>query len=150
MSVWISVLLILISVSGCSIRSGNDVKRGKVDSDHTLYKHFSEKYGDKKSIITGANDIDNDGSEDLIVIYKDTETTNKMIAIWVEKGEVRISDPTPAPIENCRIEWRDIDEKPPVELIVSGSKGVNIGYAIYRWENGDFINLFNESMEDCC
>lgn len=104
----------------------------------------------KKPLLTGVNDINDDGREDLIVIYQDTAETNKMIAIWEEKGEVIFSEPTPAPVENYRIEWRDIDNKAPVELIVSGSKGVNIGYAIYRWENGDFVNIFGEGMENCC
>ncbi|MGI5921137.1 MAG: Cys-Cys-COOH (seleno)protein SaoC [Syntrophomonadaceae bacterium] len=121
-----------------------------VDKHHVLYKYFQTAYGDKKPILTGVNDINDDGREDLIVIYRDTSKTNKMIAIWEENGEVVMSDPTPAPVEKCRIEWRDIDNKAPIELIIAGSKGVNFGYAIYRWENGNFVNLFGEGMEDCC
>ena len=144
------VLLCLLCIAGCG---GEGQKEGTVnsaDTKHVLYQHFLASYGDKKPLLTGVNDINNDGLEDLIVIYQDTPTTNKMIAIWQEDGKVVISEPTPAPVENYRIEWRDIDDQDPIELIVSGSKGVNVGYAIYRWENHEFINLFGEGMEDCC
>jgi len=73
-----------------------------------------------------------------------------MIAIWEEDGIVAISEPAPAPIENCRLEWRNIDDKDLIELMIYGSKGVNVGYAIYRWEKGNFVNLFRDGMEDCC
>lgn len=150
------VLLLLFVLTGCSagvLEEDNihgEEEPAVIATDHVLYEHFLAAYGEKTPLLTGVNDINNDGQEDLIVIYKDTADTNKMIAIWEEKGKVVISEPTPAPVENYRIEWRDIDNKAPIELVVSGSKGVNIGYAIYRWENGDFINLFGEGMEDCC
>jgi len=144
------VLLCLIYIAGCGGEGQEKENAGSVDTEHVLYQHYLASYGDKKPLLTGANDINNDGLGDLIVIYHDTPTTNKMIAIWQEDGKVVISEPTPAPVENYRIEWRDIDDQDPIELIVSGSKGVNVGYAIYRWENHEFINLFGEGMEDCC
>jgi len=144
------VLLCLLCIAGCSGEGPEDEHARSVDIEHVLYEHFLAAYSDKKPLLTGVNDINNDGLEDLIVIYQDTPTTNKMIAIWQEDGKVVISEPTPAPVENYRIEWRDIDDQDPIELIVSGSKGVNVGYAIYRWENHKFINLFGEGMEDCC
>lgn len=144
------VLLCLLCIAGCGGEGQEDESAGSIDTEHVLYQHFLDCYGDKKPLLTGVNDINNDGLEDLIVIYQDTPTTNKMIAIWQEDGKVVISEPTPAPVENYRIEWRDIDDQDPIELIVSGSKGVNVGYAIYRWENHKFINLFGEGMEDCC
>ena len=144
------VLLCLLCIAGCGGEGQKERTVNNIDTKHVLYEHFLAAYGDKKPLLTGVNDINNDGLEDLIVIYQDTPTTNKMIAIWQEDGKVVISEPTPAPVENYRIEWRDIDDKDPIELIVSGSKGVNVGYAIYRWENHEFINLFGEGMEDCC
>jgi len=121
-----------------------------IDTDHVLYKYFETAFEGKKPVLTGTNDINNDGREDLIVIYQDTSDNNKMVAIWEEKGTVNISEPTPAPIENCRLEWKNIDDKEPIELIVSGSKGVNVGYAIYRLENGEFVSIFGDGMDECC
>ena len=150
------VWLLMFCLTGCSGAMQQEEalpqqeESAIIDTDHVLYKHFSASYEDKTPLLTGVNDINNDGREDLIVIYQDTADTNKMVAIWEEEGNVITSEPTPAPQENYRLEWRDIDKKPPTELVVSGSKGVNVGYAIYRWENGDFLNLFGDGMEDCC
>ena len=144
------ILLCLLCIAGCGGESREEETIISIDTQHVLYEHFLAAYGDRKPLLAEVNDINNDGLEDLIVIYQDTATTNKMIALWEEGGEVIISEPTPAPVENYRIEWRDIDDKEPIELIVSGSKGVNVGYAIYRWENGKFVNLFGDGMEDCC
>lgn len=144
------VVLVLFCMAGCSTASPKQGTVAAVDTGHRLFEYFPAAYGDKEPILTGVNDINNDGREDLIVIYRDTSVTNKMIAIWEEDGRIAISEPTPAPVENYRLEWRDIDEKAPIELIVSGSKGVNVGYAIYRWENGQFLNLFGDGMEGCC
>jgi len=147
---WAWVLLVLLCITGCSGKGQIKETNKIIDTEHVLYEHFLAAYGDKKPLLTGVNDINNDGREDLIVIYQDTSVTNKMVAIWEEEGKVAISEPTPAPVENCRLEWRNIDDKAPIELIISGSKGVNVGYAIYRWENGSFVDLFGEGMENCC
>ncbi len=143
-------LLNLFCLTGCSGERRSEETLITIDTEHVLYAHFLAAYGDKKPLLTEVNDLNNDGREDLIVIYQDTPVTNKMIAIWEEEGRTLISEPTPAPVDNYRLEWRDIDDKPPVELIVSGSKGVNVSYAIYRWQKGEFFNLFAEGMEGCC
>ncbi|MGI6119086.1 MAG: Cys-Cys-COOH (seleno)protein SaoC [Desulfosporosinus sp.] len=145
------LLLTLLCLTSCSggERQGEETLI-TIDTEHVLYAHFLAAFGDKKPLLTGVNDLNNDGREDLVVIYQDTTVTNKMIAIWEEGGRTVISEPTPAPVENYRIEWRNIDDQDPIELIISGSKGVNIGYAIYRWQKGELVNLFGEGMEDCC
>jgi hypothetical protein len=56
----------------------------------------------------------------------------------------------PAPVSNQVITFKDIDDKPPLEFIVQGMKGSNLGYAIYRVEGSILENLFGEGMEDCC
>ena len=144
------LLVLMLGIVGCGSEDQKEEKNITIDKEHELYKYFTDAYEGKKPLLTGVNDINNDGREDLIVIYQDTSAANKMIAIWEEEGTIAISEPAPAPVENCRLEWKDIDDRDPIELIVSGSKGVNVGYAIYRWENGDFVNVFGESMEDCC
>ncbi|MEN6326448.1 MAG: Cys-Cys-COOH (seleno)protein SaoC [Syntrophomonas sp.] len=146
----ILLLLVLLCIIGCGGKDRKEENVKTIETSHKLFEYYLNAYKDKQTLLTGVNDINNDGEEDLIVIYKDSADANKMIAIWEEAGKVVISEPAPAPAENYRIEWRDIDDKAPVELIISGSKGVNVGYAIYRLEKGKFVNLFGEGMEDCC
>lgn len=144
------LLLTLLCLTGCRGERQGAETRITIDTEHVLYAHFLAAYGDKKPLLTGVNDLNNDGREDLVVVYQDTPITNKMVVILEEEGRIVISEPTPAPVENCRLEWRDIDDKAPIELIVSGSKGVNVGYAIYRWQKGELVNLFGDGMDGCC
>lgn len=86
-----TILLFLFFLSGCSGGVPEEAaipgqeKPAAMETDHSLYKHFIAVYGEKKPLLTGVNDINDDGREDLIVIYQDTAETNKMIAIWEEK-----------------------------------------------------------------
>lgn len=71
------LLVVLLCITGCSEKGQPAETVQKVDTQHVLYKHFLAAYKDKKPLLTGANDINNDGREDLIVIYQDTSVTNK-------------------------------------------------------------------------
>ena len=46
------------------------------------------------------------------------------------------SDPIPAPVENQRIKFQDIDQKDEIEFILQGQKGSNVGYGIFRVVDG--------------
>jgi len=37
-----------------------------------------------------------------------------------------------------------------MEFIVQGSKGNKTGFAVFRIENNQLVDLFGEGMEDCC
>ena len=65
-------------------------------------------------------------------------------------GPGGVTNEVPAPVSNQVITFKDIDDKPPLEFIVQGMKGSNLGYAIYRVEGSILENLFGEGMEDCC
>ena len=45
-----------------------------------------------------------------------------------------ISGSSRAPVENQSIKLKDIDNKPPLEIIVSGSKRGKYGYGYYGWK----------------
>ncbi|MCC5425445.1 Cys-Cys-COOH (seleno)protein SaoC, partial [Clostridium botulinum] len=75
---------------------------------------------------------------------------NSMVVVLSDKEKYKITNEVSAPIENQKIEFKDIDKKPPIEFVVSGSKNGSFGYAIYRIEKGKIINLFGEDMKDCC
>lgn len=95
-------------------------------------------------------DLDNDGMEDLIVIYRAEKGNNQMCVI-INKGLDFIeTNSFPAPVYDQMIQFRDIDRKPPLEFILQGRKGANVGYAIFRIEEEKLTDLFGEGMEDCC
>ena len=96
-------------------------------------------------------DFSGDNIDDLIIIYRESEYSNKLVGIYKDSnGKILMTDPIPAPIENYIIKFYNIDEKVPNEILVSGQKGAHIGFAVYRLENGVFISLFENGMENCC
>lgn len=116
-----------------------------------LYKEYLNKYANKEILIFSEGDFSGDNISDLIIIYRESSNSNKLIGIYKnEKGKILITTPIPAPIENQIIKFYNIDERAPQEFLVSGQNGINIGFAIYRLENGEFISLFESGMQGCC
>lgn len=115
-----------------------------------LLKYFVTKNPGRKVIKYALKDLNNDGREDLLIIYEVSKEKNMMCVI-LDFGENYVAtDEVPAPVSNQVIQFKDIDDKPPMEFIVHGSKGAKVGYAIYRIENGKIVDLFGEGMADCC
>jgi hypothetical protein len=73
-----------------------------------------------------------------------------MLVVLDIKGGYQCTNEVPAPVSNQVITFKDIDDKPPLEFIVQGMKGANIGYAIYRVDGTKLEDLFGEGMKDCC
>ena len=95
-------------------------------------------------------DLNNDGRQDVVVIYRIAKDANRMRVILDLGDKYSDTNEVPAPLYDQSIVFRDIDKKPPLEFIVQGRKGAKIGYAIFRIENNQLIDIFGEGMEDCC
>lgn len=111
---------------------------------------FISTHPGKEALKCAAADLDGDNTEDLVVIYRESGEKNSMLVVLDKKGEYLCTNDVPAPVTNQVITFRDIDDKPPLEFIVQGMKGANIGYAIYRVEGVKLEDLFGEGMKDCC
>lgn len=104
-----------------------------------------------EDIITySQGDINEDNRDDLVVIYKKDNSSNNMVVVINDKNNIYTTTPKPAPKENAKIEFKNIDNKGYMEVIISGSKNGNAGYGVYRLENNELIDLFGEGMESCC
>ncbi|MDD4766067.1 MAG: Cys-Cys-COOH (seleno)protein SaoC [Desulfotomaculaceae bacterium] len=112
--------------------------------------YFISTHPDNEVIKSAGADLDGDNIEDLVLIYKESEDKNKMLVVLDKQGEYQCTNETPAPVSNQVITFKDIDDKPPLEFIVQGMKGANIGYGIYRVEGANLVDLFGEGMKDCC
>ena len=115
-----------------------------------LLSFFEENIEFEEIITYAQEDINGDSREDLVVVYKKDNKVNQMVVIINDNNNIYSTEPKLAPKENVVIEFRDIDDKPPMEVVISGSKNGNVGYAIYRLENEELIDLFGEGMDACC
>lgn len=142
----------MLAVSGCG--ESKDKSNAGVDpidlEAKRLLQYFYDEQPGKPVIKYAQGDLDGDGRKDLVVIYGVGQGKNMMRVILDRKDRPTSTKEVPAPVSDQIIEFRDIDERPPLEFIVQGRKGANIGYAIFRLVNGELVDLFGEGMAGCC
>ena len=118
--------------------------------DEELLLFFQGNVDFEKIINYSQGDINEDNREDLVVVYKKDNNNNHMVVVINDKNNMYVTTPKPAPKEDVKIEFKNIDNKDNMEVIISGSKNGNVGYGVYRFENNELIDLFGEGMEACC
>lgn len=148
------ILSLIFIFSGCSSKKVSQNTSASSDigvsENNKLLQYFKETHKENKVIKCGEGDVDGDGKKDLVVIFSVGKDKNNMVVVLDKESQYKLSNTIPAPISNQKIEFKDIDEKTPMEFIVSGSKGSSVGYGIYRLENMKIVDLFGEGMEECC
>lgn len=145
-------ILLGFFTGGCNARNADNTPGGDVGvkNDNPALHYFIATHPDKEVIKCASGDINNDTIEDLVVIYRESKEKNSMLVVTEQKGQYQCTNEVPAPVSNQQIQFKDIDQKPPVEFIVQGMRGANVGYAIYRVEGTKLEDLFGEGMKDCC
>lgn len=147
----IGTLIFIIGFYVYSMDDTNVVVTLGVEKDNHLLVHFQEKFPNNKVITCGYEDFNGDGRKDLLVIYKEGKKKNGMRIVLDTVEGYKFTDHTHAPIENQKIEFMDIDDTPPIEFSVSGSKDGKFGYAIFRLvDDFEIRDLFGEGMNECC
>ena len=146
------LILTLFGVIACQNRipAGQAATNRAVLQASPLYRHFAGLHPGKEALVWAFKDVDNDGRDDLILIYRVDGKKNAMRVVLNAGGTYAITNDVPAPVSNQTITFKDIDEKPPVEFIVQGMKGAKVGYAVYRIEKGRLVDLFGKGMDECC
>ena len=133
------------------------------------YQLWQSSHPEAAIVCWSQGDLNNDGQSETVLIYalpgglvsreleakevdgKAQLDEKRWMTVIVPQGSgYRFTEPERAPVGNQKIEFRDIDEKAPAELIISGSKGTEVGYAVYRLNETGLENLFGEGMDKCC
>lgn len=123
----------------------------QVEEDNKLLKVFKEAFPEADPVLACEEDVTNDGCKDLVVIYRIKDQVRTVIVTGSEEKEKCVfSTPIPAPVENQKIQFKNIDKEDEIEIIITGEKKGAVGYAIYRMIDGEPVDLFGEGMEDCC
>lgn len=145
-------LPLCLAVWGCGEKAQQERQSGDTapPGANRLIQCFRKGDPGRQIIKFASADLNNDGTEDLVVIYRVGKDKN-MMRVVLDMGEgCLVTNEVPAPHSNQAIRFRDIDQRPPMEFIVQGARGARIGYAIFRVEGDRLIDLFGEGMEDCC
>lgn len=145
LSFWISCL-----ICGCDGKKEQAVIDPREIEQNKLLQYFVAANPGKTVILYAQEDLNNDGQKDLLVLYRISREKNMMRVILDMGKTCTETNEVPAPVSHQTVRFKDIDEKPPMEFIVQGMKGAKIGYAIFRIENGQLIDIFGQGMEDCC
>ena len=124
-----------------------------VSGDHPALLWFSQEYGNREPFLGFSGDLTDDGMEDLIIIFHEDSKTDicwMTVAVMGSDGTWTDLEPVRAPVENQSLRVFEMDGEGPLEVVITGEKEGQIGYAIFRIIDGELINLFAEDMSDCC
>ena len=145
---WLLGALLLVAVIFSYPYFNQGMKLPDEVKAHPLYAVYEANF-EQTPLMGAVTDLNDDGQEDILVVFSYDKERNKIIAILA--GDTpHITKMEPAPLEHVVIEFKDIDKKPPTEFILSGSKGSYVGYGIYRIQDEEIFNIFSADMEDCC
>lgn len=151
---YIVIFVIMLIILGISGKLNKDMEQSeaqteKINIASELLSCYEDNYN-QEIIIAASCDLNMDEKEDAIIIYKENEKQNFMVAVVTEGDSYYITEPVKAPLENQKIKFKNIDDKAEMESIVSGEKNGNLGYAIFRIEDRQLKDIFAEGMESCC
>ena len=67
-----------------------------------------------------------------------------------ENRDYFFTEPVPAPRENQKVKFINIDKDDDLEVMITGEKNGQVGYAVFKMMKGRFKDLYGENMKDCC
>lgn len=117
--------------------------------DDPLLLAFRAEFPGKKVLLACAADVTDNGCRDLVVICTEGDECSTIVYLD-DKGNHTALPPVPAPREEQKIRFFNMDHSGALEILITGSKNGQVGYAVYRVMKGHLVNLFGEGMEDCC
>lgn len=147
----LTYLIISLACCGCgNPPAEKEVTADGIKQNDNLLQYFAATHPDQEALKCARGDLNADHTVDLVVIYRAKQDKNMLVAVLDVKGKLKCTNEVPAPASNQQIQFKDIDQKPPLEFIVQGVKGAHVGYAIYRLEEGRLVDLFGDGMKECC
>lgn len=151
---YIVIFLLLIVILGVSGKFNQKLAQtqdteDKINISPQLLERYQKNYT-QEIIMAEKCDLNMDKKEDAVIIYRENKSQNFMVVVVTDGESYYITEPVKAPLEKQSIKFKNIDEKDEMEVIVSGEKNGNLGYAIFRIEDRKFKDIFAEGMESCC
>lgn len=148
----VSLIGVLVCLAGCGEeqRDRPDPLNEGLRACTERLQPFRTQHPTLEIVKWAEEDLNADGRKDLVVMYRIDPDHNMMRVILDFGGTYLETNEVPAPYTDQVIQFRDIDRKPPMEFIVQGTRGVKMGFAVFRIEENRLVDLFGEGMRDCC
>lgn len=143
------LLLIVILSTACSAENQQSKAIHDALAEDVKFELFQETYGEKELLTYLYGDFNEDGVEDLIIVYKESANASYLVTVFSAEGSYLLTEPISAPVDSCQLEWKDVDNRPPKELLVSGQKGIHYGYGVFHFIDNQWQSLYGE-MDQCC
>ena len=121
-----------------------------VSEDDPLLAAFCDRYPERTVLLACGADISDDGLDDLVVISQDGDDISAIALVARPDGGCDETLPVPAPRENQRLRFYNVDGSGRQEVLITGEKDGQVGYAVYRLVDGTLRDLFGEGMANCC
>lgn len=123
-----------------------------VSDTNPLLEQFRRDHSGKSVILACSDDINADEKMDLVVIVsgKKHSDPNQTIVMVSHGMGYFYTDPVPAPKENQKIKFTNIDKDDDKEVMITGDKNGQVGYALYKVRGKKFRDLYGQNMKDCC
>ncbi|MBM6991139.1 MAG: hypothetical protein I3I98_07060 [Mobilibacterium timonense] len=123
-----------------------------VSDSNPLLEQFRKDHSGRNVILACSDDINADDKMDLVVIVKGKKSSdqNQTIVMVSDGMGYFYTDPVPAPKENQKIKFTNIDKDDDKEVMITGDKNGQVGYALFKVRGKKFRDLYGENMKDCC
>lgn len=156
------ILIILLLAAASGVReylqqqedrmagTGEDGYALNVGENNKILKQFKKEFPDQTVLLACQEDITDDGRMDLVVISENKSEVTTIVMLDNGDGTYTSTEPIPAPKENQKIRFFDMDKVEPLEVLITGEKDGQVGYAVYRIIDGRLVDLYGDGMKDCC
>jgi hypothetical protein len=144
------LLLTITSSCGTKVTPSTFTTGTKPVTSTPGYIFWEQHYAGYRCLKAAEGELNGDEKPDLLVIYQDETEKCFLVAVINAEPEYQVTQPFSAPVNDQVIDIFDMDSTSPNEFSVSGRKGVNIGSAVFRLENGQIVQLFSSGYGDCC
>ncbi|MCL2234843.1 MAG: hypothetical protein FWB98_00175 [Defluviitaleaceae bacterium] len=114
-----------------------------------LLPYFREVFPYQEIVLMIEGDANDDGIDDLVVVFAADPNHNQKVTVLSASNGFWLTEPMPAPFQDVAMSWRDIDNAPPIELVLSGRRGMDFGLGVLRFYENQWVDLFG-GLEDCC
>ncbi|WP_426710712.1 Cys-Cys-COOH (seleno)protein SaoC [Cetobacterium sp. SF1] len=143
------IIPLIIFLGGFYGYKANENHSSKEEIIHNEITENYTKEFKEKILLFKENDLDGDGNLETVFIVQKKDKCFFRIA-YLDNGKILYTEELPAPVERQEIIFNDYDQDGITEIIISGYKEDKIGYGVYKFQNGEIKNIFEESMSQCC